>query len=126
MYDELKDNKSLESLSVGGLSLSKLISIGATCIAEIDGQFFLLVEIEIGPVEQVIIFRISSTQAAILLRAGVRRCEIVSTIPTSMPGLQVNLICSFIVGQNVFLVFSIENSVDRLVLVRVPLCTVVG
>ncbi|MBU5677967.1 spore coat protein [Alkaliphilus sp. MSJ-5] len=102
------------------------ISIGATCVAQIDGRFFLLIEIEIevmgNVVEEVIIIEITAAQAAALIAAGVMRCQIVTTIPT---GTGVNLICAFVVGANVFLVFNVENATDRLVLVRVPLCTII-
>ncbi|WMM26310.1 hypothetical protein RBU61_06450 [Tissierella sp. MB52-C2] len=105
------------------------IGIGATCVAQIDGRFFLLIEIEIEAAgferEEVIIFEITAAQAAALIAAGVMRCRIVTTIPTPGPGQEVNLICAFVVGQNVFLVFNVENATDQLVLVRVPLCTIV-
>lgn len=103
------------------------ISIGATCVAQIEGRFFLLVEIEIevigNEIERVIIFEITAAQAAALIAAGVMRCQIVNTIPTPGPGKEVNLICTFVVGRNSFLVFDVENATDRLVLVRVPLCS---
>ncbi|MBU5440338.1 hypothetical protein KQI42_20285 [Tissierella sp. MSJ-40] len=102
------------------------ISIGATCVAQIDGRFFLLIEIEIdvlgNVIEEVIIIEITAAQAAALIAAGVMRCQIVDTIPT---GREVELICAFVVGTNVFLVFNVENMTDRLVLVRVPLCTII-
>ncbi|OZV11301.1 hypothetical protein CIW83_15080 [Tissierella sp. P1] len=105
------------------------IMIGATCVAQIDGRFFLLIEIEIEVMgferEEVIIFQITAAQAAALIAAGVMRCQIVNTIPTPGPGQEVNLICVFVVGQNAFLVFNVENATDRLVLVRVPLCTII-
>lgn len=110
-------------------SLERVIRIGATCIAEINGRFFLLVEIEIGvageEIEQVIVIRITAAQAQALLRAGVERCTIVTEIPTSRAGVEVELICVFVVGNFAFLVFDVENNFDRLVLVRVPLCTVI-
>lgn len=109
--------------------LSQTVRIGAVCIAEIDNQFFLLVEIETEvmgmEVERVVIFRISAAEAAILLRLGVERCQIVTTIPEETAGTEVNLICVFVVGNFAFLVFDVENRKDRLVLVRVPLCTVI-
>lgn len=111
---------------VDDLSTEQLIALGARCIAEIDGMFFLLVEISVGQTRTVIIFRITAAQAAALLRAGIPRCQIVTTIPVSMPGRQVTLICAFVVGANVFLVFLVENMAERLVLVRVPLCPIVG
>ncbi|MGE5629704.1 MAG: hypothetical protein ACM3TR_01255 [Caulobacteraceae bacterium] len=52
-------------------------------------------------------------------------CQIVTTIPTPTPGTEVNLLCVFVVGNFAFLVFDVENRADRLVLVRVPLCTVI-
>lgn len=109
--------------------LNEPIEIGATCVAQIEGRFFLLIEIEIDVVgfekEEVIIFEITAAQAAALIASGVMRCQIVDTIPTPGPGQEVNLICAFVVGQNVFLVFNVENATDRLVLVRVPLCTII-
>lgn len=106
--------------------VNDIISIGATCVAQISGRFFLLIEIEIDvagrEIEEVIIIEITSAQAAALIAAGVMRCQIVNTIPT---GREVNLICAFVVGENVFLVFNVENEIDRLVLVRVPLCTII-
>jgi len=109
--------------------LNDPITIGATCIAQIDGRFFLLIEIEIevvgNEIEELIIFEITAAQAAALIAAGVMRCQIIDEIPTPTPGVEVDLICAFVVGQNVFLVFDVENATDRLVLVRVPLCTII-
>lgn len=103
------------------------IRIGATCVAQINGNFFLLVEIEFGAdMEEVIVIRISATQAAALLRLGVPRCQVSDTIPVSTPGREVNLICAFVVGDEAILVFDVENATDELVLVRTPLCTVIG
>lgn len=110
-------------------AMEEVISIGATCVAEIDGRFFLLVEIEIDiddeEIEQVIIFRITEDQAEDLLEAGVERCRIVTRIPTARPGQEVELICVFVVGNFAFLVFDVENATDELVLVRVPRCPVI-
>lgn len=110
-------------------TLGQSVRIGAVCIAEIDNQFFLLVEIETEvmgmEVERVVIFRISAAEAAVLLRLGVERCQIVTTIPEETAGTEVNLICVFVVGNFAFLVFDVENRKDRLVLVRVPLCTII-
>lgn len=130
MNQEQFNYNNLLKASVENATLGNMFRIGARCIAEIGGRFFLLVEVEIGPegseMEQVVIFRISAALAAALLSAGVRRCQIVNTIPTPMPGTEVNLICGFVEGGNIFLVFDVENSTDELVLVRVPLCTIVG
>ncbi|MDR7856476.1 hypothetical protein [Tissierella sp.] len=105
------------------------IEIGATCVAQIDGRFFLLIEIEIdvigSEIEEVIIFEITAAQAAALVASGVMRCQIVDTIPTPTPGIDVNLICAFVVGENAYLVFDVENATDRLVLVRVSLCPII-
>lgn len=116
----------VEQVSKAETRIDEVSSIGANCIAEINGNFFLLVEIEIGDFEDVFVFRISAALAAQLLRSGVELCEIVTTIPTPSPGTEVNLICVFVVGENAFLVFNVENTTDELVLVRVPLCTVIG
>ncbi|MBU5678034.1 spore coat protein [Alkaliphilus sp. MSJ-5] len=106
-----------------------LISIGATCVAQIEGRFFWLIEVEMDVMgklrEEVIIREITATQATVLIATGVMRCQIVDTLPTSIPGIEEEPICAFVVGQNVFLVFSVENATDRLVLVRVPLCRII-
>jgi hypothetical protein len=130
MNQEEKYNQSVLNAAVGNASLGNMFRIGARCIAEIGGRFFLLVNVEIGPegseIEQVIIFRISAALAATLLRAGVRRCQIVNMIPSPTPGRQVTLVCGFVEAGNIFLVFDIENSTDELVLVRVPQCIIAG
>jgi len=106
-----------------------LISIGTTCVAQIEGRFFWLIEIEMDVMgklrEEVIIREVTATQAAVLIATGVMRCQIVDTIPISIPGREVELICAFVVGQNVFLVLNVENATDRIILVRVPLCRIV-
>lgn len=105
------------------------IMVGATCVAQIEGRFFLLVELEIEVIgverEEVIIFEITAAQAAALIASGVMRCQIVNNIPTPQPGFDVDLICAFVVDKKVFLVFDVENATDRLVLVRVPLCSII-
>lgn len=112
--------------NIAGISVERLIRLGARCIANIDGQFFLLIEIEIGEREEVIVIRITPEEARALMRAGIETCRIVTEIPTPTPGREVELICAFVVGNNAFLVFDVENTTDELVLVRVPLCTVIG
>lgn len=119
-------NEIVEQATNGDVTITQASCLGASCIAEINGNFFLLIEIEIGEFERVLIFRITAAQAARLLNAGVELCRIVNTIPTPAPGREVNLICVFVVGEEAFLVFNVEeNNTDRLVLVRVPLCTVI-
>jgi hypothetical protein len=106
---------------------TRLIEIGAVCIAEIDNKFFLLVEIETPLFEKVIIFRISEAQATALLNRGVERCRIVEEIPEAAPGVEVEFICVFIVGSHAFLVFDVETrETDRLVLVRADICPILG
>ncbi|WP_352420797.1 spore coat protein [Proteiniborus sp.] len=118
-------NQVVEQMSSKETLINEISGIGASCIAEINGMFFLLIEIEIGNLERVFVIRISAALAAQLLSSGVELCEIVNRIPTSTPGTEVNLICAFVVGENVFLVFNIENDTDELILVRVPLCTII-
>ncbi|KIN81942.1 hypothetical protein [Clostridium botulinum] len=109
------------------------ITIGAACVAELaPNVFVLLVEIEVEVtgenIEEVLIIRITPAQAAELIRS-VGHCQIVGPdeIPTPAPGREVTLICSFVFGENVFLVFDVETStINDLVLVRVPLCSIVG
>ncbi|WP_246582726.1 hypothetical protein [Clostridium mobile] len=75
-----------------------------------------------------IAMRISPALAAELIPL-VGRCRIVclDEIPTPAPEREVNLICAFVFGGNAFLVFNVEtNRRDELVLVRIPLCKVIG
>ena len=102
------------------------VNIGAVCVAQIGNRFFLLVEFESGTMEQVVIFRITQAQATDLLNRGIRLCQIVNEIPQPTPGTEVKFICAFTVGNQVFLVFDVENTTDELVLVRADLCRVVG
>ncbi|MBE6068528.1 MAG: spore coat protein [Clostridium lundense] len=112
---------------------SSPVEIGATCVAELaPNVFVLLVEVEVEvpgeDIEEVLIIRLTSAQAAALI-PEVGRCRIVGPdqIPTPGPGRDVDLICAFVFRGNVFLVFDVEtNTTDELVLVRVPLCPIVG
>ncbi|WP_097028433.1 spore coat protein [Clostridium peptidivorans] len=112
---------------------SSPVEIGATCVAQLAPDVFvLLVEVEVevpGPdIEEVLIIRLTPAQAAALI-PQVGRCQIVGPdqIPTPAPGRDVDLICVFVFGGNAFLVFDVEtNRTDDLVLVRVPLCPIVG
>ncbi|WP_097028435.1 spore coat protein [Clostridium peptidivorans] len=109
------------------------VEIGATCVAELaPGVFVLLVEVEVEvpgtDIQEVLIIRLTPAQAAALI-PQVGRCRIVGPdqIPTSGPGRDVTLICAFVFDGNAFLVFDVEtNTTDELVLVRVPLCPIVG
>lgn len=123
----------MESNANNIMSQNRPVRIGATCVAELaPNVFVLLVEVEVNvlgdQIEEVLVIRITPAQAAALIRS-VGRCTIVGPdeIPTSTPGREVNLICAFVFGRNVFLVFDVEtNTTDELVLVRVPLCPIVG
>ena len=109
------------------LGTGTVIRIGATCIAEINGMFFLIVEIMIGTQnERILVIRISEALAAALERAGIVICQVTSIIPTSTAGREVELECSFLVDNDVILVFIVRNTTDDIVLVRVPLCTVLS
>lgn len=109
------------------------VEIGATCVAELSpNNFVLLVEIEVevpgDDIEEVLIIRLTPAQAAALI-PQIGRCEIVGPdeIPTPAPGRDVSLICAFVFGQFIFLVFDVEtNTTNELVLVRVPICPIVG
>lgn len=109
------------------------VEIGATCVAEIAANVFvLLVEVEIAVVpeeiEEILVIRITPAQAAQLI-PSIGRCEIVGPeeIPTPATGRDVELICTFVFGENAFLVFDVETRTsDDLVVVRTPICPVVG
>ncbi|OPX90214.1 MAG: hypothetical protein A4E53_01100 [Pelotomaculum sp. PtaB.Bin104] len=102
-----------------------LIVVGETCIAEINGQFFLLVEIEIDvpcvDIEQVVVFRLCPAEAQALLDAGVATCTIVNEIPEGA-----EFRCVLVVDNQAFLVFEVENATEELVLVRADLCPIIG
>lgn len=115
----------VESANTSG-NIESLIRLGARCLLNIDDKFFLLLEIEIGEQEQVIVISITSDVAAALMSAGIEPCQVVTEIPTATPGTEVNLICVFVVDGFAFLVFDVENNFDVLVIVRVPLCAVIG
>lgn len=119
-------NEIVEQVTNGDVTIAQASCLCSSCVAEINGNFFLLLEIEIGDLERVLIFRITAAQAARLLNAGVELCSIVNTIPTPSPEREVNLICVFVVDDEAFLVFNVEeNETSELVLVRSPLCTVI-
>ncbi|MEW9079602.1 MULTISPECIES: spore coat protein [Clostridia] len=125
--------ESLNQITKNIVTQNGPVTIGATCVAQLaPADFVLLVEIEVEvpgeAIEEVLIIRITPAQAAaLILQIGL--CSIVGPdeIPTPEPGTEVNLICSFVFGNEVFLVFDVETSTtDDLVLVRVPLCPIVG
>ncbi|WML33179.1 hypothetical protein [Clostridium sp. OS1-26] len=100
------------------------VTLGAQCIVQIGTRFFLLVELE-TPIERVIVIEITAAQFAALRAAGVPVCPILNAVPTAVAGTTVELQCTFIVDDEAFIVFEIENARERLVLVRSPLCTVI-
>lgn len=110
--------------------LQRVISIGATCIAVINKQFFLLVEIEVKTpgvdIEEVIVIRLTREEARALIRAGITVCRIVEEIPAPGPGQEVEFKCVLVVNNEVFLVFEIENGTEKLVLVRSEICPIIG
>lgn len=123
--------ESLSQIANNVATQNNPITIGAACVAELaPNAFVLLVEIEVqvpGPdIEEVLIIRLTPAQAAVLI-PQVGRCRIVDQFPTPTTGREVNLICGFAFGENIFLVFEVEtNTTDELVLVKVPSCPIVG
>ena len=125
--------ESLDQITNNLVTPNSPVEIGAACVAELaPNVFVLLVEVEVEvpgeDIEEVLIIRLTPAQAAALI-PQVGRCRIVGPdeIPTSIPGRDVDLICAFVFRGNVFLVFDVEtNTTDELVLVRVPLCPIVG
>jgi len=106
----------------------QVIFIGATCMAEIDGQFFLLVEIKIPDacIEQIVVFRLTSAEAKALQEAGFKTCEIVCDLPKPCPGQGIEFKCVIVIDNQALLVFEIENNTEELVLVRSALCPIIG
>ncbi|MGE5552489.1 MAG: hypothetical protein ACM3XZ_01020 [Betaproteobacteria bacterium] len=98
-----------------------IIAIGANCVFQAQGAFFLLVEIEIHApdvaIEPEIVIPLTFSQARALLAAGVPQCEVTTTIPTPGPGVSQELKGSFDIGDQNFIVFDQEDSFDRSVLV---------
>jgi hypothetical protein len=97
------------------------IIIGANCIFQAQGNFFLLVEVEISApnvsIEPEILVPLTLPQARDLLAAGVAQCEVTTAIPTPGPGVSQELKGSFELGNQNFIVFDQENDFDRSVLV---------
>ncbi|MCM3774149.1 hypothetical protein M3225_27430 [Priestia aryabhattai] len=107
------------------MNIEDIISIGANCIVKIGNRFFLLVEIEVEfgnvAIEEFVFIRISEQEARILLAGGIQRCTIVNSLPRSCDDLEVEFICVLIAGGEAFVVFDVENDVDKAVLVPISL-----
>ncbi|MBC2582358.1 spore coat protein [Clostridium sp. DJ247] len=111
----------MENIGTSILNQDSITRIISECVAEINGRFFLLIKIEIGNIEQVVVIRISRALAILLIRSGIRECNPQINIPP-----QGDLICTFVVGNEAFLVFNVETTTtDRLVIVRSPLCQII-
>lgn len=105
------------------LGTNSVVRIGAICVVEINGEFFLIVEIRIGTqAARVLVITITAELAAALERSGVDICTVSTMIPVSTPGRVAELQCAFVVDEVVILVFIIRSTTDEIVLVRVPLC----
>lgn len=106
------------------------VVISAQCRVEIQGRFFLLLELEVGSgmneLERVLVLEISRALFN-LLQGRVDLCEIRNTLPTVPPGGTLEIRCTFVIGNVAYIVFEIEGvSVrDRLVIVRSPLCDII-
>jgi hypothetical protein len=134
-----KDNQSENLNFVGGesMNLMNLINelvtdrravIAAACRVQLRGRFFLIIELEIGSganeIERVFVIEIS--RALFNALAGrVDLCEVRNDLPTPPQGTTLELRCTFVLGNEAFIVFEIENMRDRLVIVRSELCTVI-
>lgn len=124
------NNMDLVNQIVGShVGCNRMVRIGAACVVQIGARFFLLVELEIGmganEMEQVLVIEISAALFNALRNAGVMVCEIRNTVPTPPAGSTLELQCTFIVGNEAFIIFEIENMQERLVIVRSPLCTII-
>jgi hypothetical protein len=108
---------------------NRIITIGDACIIEVNGRFFLLVDINFDNFDTVLVIRISRTTARILSERGIRNCPVFTTLPTDIQRVAVDLECVFTVGDDAFLVFETERAAERLeriFVVRVPLCPIIG
>ncbi|PFO08511.1 hypothetical protein COJ85_03200 [Bacillus sp. AFS076308] len=102
-----------------------VISIGANCILETRRNgFFLVVEIEAEAgnveIEEYVFIRISRREANAFLNAGVQRCQVVTSRPTS-DNLEVNFVCVLILDREAFALFDVEDDIDEAVLVEISL-----
>jgi hypothetical protein len=108
--------------------INEPIRIGDACIIEINGRFFLIVEIEFNNSETVVVIRISREQAIELIRDGVRNCPVFTTLPAEIQRRAVELEGVFVVGNQAFLVFETERlreRSERLFVVRIPLIPII-
>lgn len=108
---------------------SRIIRVDDACIVEVNGRFFLIAAIVFDTFERVIVIRVTREQAMNLMRNGIRNCPIFFVLPADIQRRAVDLQCVFVVGDEAFLVFETERSqerLERLFVVRVPLCAVVG
>lgn len=106
-----------------GTSLcSEVLFISFSCIIKIDQKFFLLVEIESNipciDFDEVVIFKITKTQAEHFIAAGIELCRILDEIPTST---KAEFVCVFIQDERAFLIFDLETEPEEVVLVRTTL-----
>lgn len=103
--------------------------IASACILRADGNFFLIVELNLGTtigteLTRVVVIRISADVAARLLAAGVDLCTVQTTVPTTTTGRGLSAECTFVIGNTAYIIFIVPNRTDRIVVVTSPLCTV--
>lgn len=109
---------------------NKMISVGASGIVEIGGEFFLIVLIEIEAkgvdIERVVVFRLTPGEAAELIEAGIGLCEIADAAPQACTGVDSTFQCVLVIDDQAFLVFVVrKNNTVILLLVSVDLCPII-
>lgn len=105
------------------------LEIGAQCIVEIQRHYFLLVELEAKSgrkeFERVIVLELSPAAYEFLREKGVKMCEVKDKVP-EIPGKRLELKCTFVVGNQAFIIFEAEGycGCDKLIVVKSPLCCI--
>jgi hypothetical protein len=77
------------------MRIEDFISIGANCLVEFE------VEADKVEIEEFVFIRISRQESAVLIDAGVERCEITTCFPNT-DDVEVEFICIFIVNGKAF------------------------
>lgn len=125
----MEDMKMIEEMIEHKVMCNPGIVIGAQCIVEIKGHFFLLVELESKSgqteFERVLVIEISAAAFQFLCEKGVKPCKVVHKIPMCHDK-EVEIKCTFIVGDKAFIVVEVEgmHGCDKLVIVKSPICCV--
>ena len=130
MFNNIADEMNTINNQINNRFSNQGVVIAAQCRVELQGRFFLLLELEAGSgmneIERVIIIEISRALFN-ALQGRVELCTVRNTLPTVPAGRTLDLLCTFVIGNVAYIVFEIEgmNMRDMLVIVASPLCTII-